>query len=123
MNSYSTGEPMYVIRARHEGELIPGKLIPSHSSAYVSWAGGEHAKSDYEVLVGCQPSWVQVSGKQIPPQAVPAGETSDGEPLFVGRARHEGTVTVGKVQPSHGVCYIPYGGQEIAYDNYEILCC
>lgn len=52
-----------------------------------------------------------------------AGETSGGEPLFVGRARHEGTVTLGKVQPSHGVCYIPYGGQEVAYDNYEILCC
>lgn len=54
---------------------------------------------------------------------VVAGETSGGEPLFVGRARHEGTITLGKVQPSHGVCYIPYGGQEIAYDNYEILCC
>lgn len=65
------GEPMYVVRARHEGELIPGKLVPSHNAAYVAWGGGEHAKSDYEVLVGCQPTWVQISGNQIPPQAVP----------------------------------------------------
>lgn len=87
-----------------------------------------------------------VEGNQIPPTAVPgkhifnvqklwmefhvisfmffsAGETRDGEPLFVGRVHHEGAVTIGKVQPSHGVCYIPYGGQEMAFQAYEILTC
>lgn len=62
---------MFVARARHEGELIPAKLIPSHKAAYVPFAGGEHAKSDYEVLVGCRPHWVQCQGNQLPPQAVP----------------------------------------------------
>lgn len=28
-----------------------------------------------------------------------------GEPFFVGRVHHEGSVTPGKVQPSHGVWY------------------
>lgn len=51
------------------------------------------------------------------------GETADGEPLFVGRAHHDGGLQLGKVQPSHGVCYIPYGGQEIAYNSYEVLTC
>lgn len=50
-----------------------------------------------------------------------AGETEDGEPLFVGRAQHEGTVTIGKVQPSHGVCYISYAGQELAFADFEVL--
>lgn len=50
-----------------------------------------------------------------------AGESEDGEPLFVGRAQHEGTVTVGKVQPSHGVCYISYAGQELGFADYEVL--
>lgn len=117
------GEPLYVARCRHEGELIPGKLVPSHNVVYVAYAGGEHPHSDYEVLVGCQPRWVEVEGNQIPPQAVPAGETSSGEPLFVGRVHHEGTVTIGKVQPSHSACYIPYGGGELAFQAYEILTC
>ncbi|XP_017757606.1 PREDICTED: uncharacterized protein LOC108548956 isoform X5 [Eufriesea mexicana] len=115
------GEPLYVGRAYHEGALLPGKVKPGDSVCYVAWGGGEHAKSDYEVLCGCNPAWVQVSDNNIPRNAIPAGETESGEPLFVGRVEHEGTVTIGKVQPSHSVCYIPYGGSEIAFPQYEIM--
>lgn len=115
------GEPLYVARARHGSDLIPGKLIPSHNVAYVPYGGTEHPHSDYEVLCGCNPQWIPTSGNQIPPQAVPAGETAEGEPLFVGRVNHEGSVTTGKVQPSHGCLYIPYAGQEVAFQSYEIL--
>lgn len=110
-----------ICSARHEGDLIPGKLKPLHGT-YVAWGGSEHCKNEYEVLINCRPQWIRCQGNSIPPQAVPSGETSDGEKLFVGRASHEGTLTIGKVQPSHGVCYISYGGQETAYDAYEILC-
>jgi hypothetical protein len=117
-----------------------GKVVPTHGVCYVAWGGGEHGKSEYEVLVGSA-SWVPGTGSDIPPTALPgeillksikklldlnsvffsAGETEDGEPLFVGRARHEGTVTVGKIQPSHGVCYISYAGQELGFADYEVL--
>ena len=100
--------------------MIPGKLVASHRVAYVAYGGGEHPHTDYEVLVGCRPHWVQVNGNQIPPNAVPAGETAGGEPLFIGRVHHEGSVTLGKVQPGHGVCYIPYGGQELALSLIHI---
>jgi len=30
-------------------------------------------------------------------------------------------MTVGKVQQSHGVCYIPYGGEELSFPDYEVL--
>lgn len=92
------GETLYVARARHEGALIPGKLVPSHGVTYVAWGGGEHGHAEYEVLCGCSTMWVPVNGDQIPPQAQPAGETEAGEPLFVGRVNHEGAVTIGKVQ-------------------------
>lgn len=92
------GEILYVARARHEGALIPGKLVPSHGVTYIPWGGGEHAHSEYEVLCGCSTMWVPVQGEAIPPQAQPAGETEGGEPLFVGRVQHEGSVTIGKVQ-------------------------
>ncbi|EGI57249.1 C3 and PZP-like alpha-2-macroglobulin domain-containing protein 8 [Acromyrmex echinatior] len=114
-------EPLFVGRAHHEGALIPGKVKPGHSVCYVAWGGAEHGKTDYQVLCGCKPTWVPVSGGTIPPNAIPGGETEDGEPLFVGRVHHEGTVTIGKVQPSHNVCYIPYAGSEIASSEYEIM--
>jgi len=115
------GETLYVARARHEGALIPGKLVPSHGVVYVPWGGGEHAHSEYEVLCGCSTMWVPVNGDAIPPQAQPAGETEAGEPLFVGRVNHEGSLTIGKVQPSHGTCYISFAGQELAFQSYEVL--
>lgn len=114
-------EPLYVGRAHHEGALLPGKVKPSHSVCYVAWGGGEHGKSDYQVLCGCNPTWVQTSGNLIPPNAIAGGETEDGEPLYVGRVNHEGTLTIGKVQASHSVCYIPYNGSEVAFPDYEIM--
>ncbi|XP_067210241.1 C3 and PZP-like alpha-2-macroglobulin domain-containing protein 8 isoform X3 [Linepithema humile] len=115
------GEPLFVGRARHEGALIPGKVKPGHSVCYIAWGGEEHGKTDYQVLCDCNPTWVATSGDTIPSNAIPGGETEDGEPLFVGRVHHEGTVTIGKVQASHSVCYIPFGGVEVAFPEYEIL--
>lgn len=115
------GEPLYVARANHEGAVIPGKLKPSHGVCYIAWGGEEHGKSDYQVLCGCNGNWVAASGGDIPSNAIPAGETEDGEPLFVGRVNHEGTMTIGKVQASHSVCYIPFGGSEVPFAEYEIL--
>ncbi len=54
-------------------------------------------------------SWVDASGGDIPNHAVPGGHEVDGETLYIGRVLHNGSVTVGKVHPSHGSCYIPYG--------------
>lgn len=65
--------------------------------------------------------WVPTSGENIPPNAVPGGQTEEGETLFVGRVNHEGTVTIGKVQPSHKCLYIPFAGQEVPFPDFEIL--
>ncbi|ALC40662.1 CG10527 [Drosophila busckii] len=117
---FDSSEQLYIARARHEGDLIPGKLHPSHGVVYVAWGGGEHGHNEYEVLCEGGGLWVPVEAGNIPPGAFPAGETSEGEPLFIGRVTHDGTVTVGKVQPSHGCCYIPYGGEELMYKEFEI---
>ena len=51
----------------------------------------------FQVLTGCEVEWVPASSGQVPDKALPSGETEGGEPLFVGRALHEGTMTLGKV--------------------------
>ncbi|XP_026759335.2 C3 and PZP-like alpha-2-macroglobulin domain-containing protein 8 isoform X2 [Galleria mellonella] len=117
----SNGEPLYVARAQHEGAILPGKLVASHGCAYVPWGGQEHGKPTYQVLVGGPNNWVPTNGSNVPPGAFPGGQTEDGETLFIGRVRHEGSVTTGKVQQSHGVCYISFGGQELGFPDYEIL--
>lgn len=46
-----------------------------------------------------------------------------GEPLAIGRAHHEGSLTPGKVHRSHGCLYLPYGGAEQSTLYYEVLVC
>jgi hypothetical protein len=63
-------------------------------------------------------SWVPSQGGEIPPNAVKGGH--DSEDLYVGRARHEGALIPGKIVPSHGVCYVSWGGQEHGKNEYEV---
>lgn len=115
------GEPVYVVRAPLNGGIIPGKLVPSHGQCYVPWGGQENPVREYEVLCDFPGQWLASSGGNIPSNAVTAGQSEDGEPLYIGRVVHDGALTVGKIQPSHGVCYIPYGGQELSFPDYEVL--
>jgi len=114
---------LYVARAHHEGAIVPGKLHVTHSSIYIAYNMAEVPVGDYEVLIAppASLSWVEGSGGNTPTNAVEGGHENDGEKLFIGRVIHEGTVTVGKVHPSHGVCYFPYAGEELNSADYEIL--
>lgn len=65
------GKPSYVIRAVHENNLIPGKLVEGNQVAYVAYEGGEHAYNEYSVLTGGYAKWVRVQGKNVPERALP----------------------------------------------------
>uniref|UniRef100_T1H389 DUF3421 domain-containing protein n=1 Tax=Megaselia scalaris TaxID=36166 RepID=T1H389_MEGSC len=120
----SDGTPIYVGRAYHSGDILPAKVVPSKNKAYVAFGGVEHEKYDIEVLTagGCL-HWVPASNGFVPPNAIESGNTSDGEPLYIGRGHYHGSLTPGKVHPSHGCLYIPYGGAEHRLDDYEVLSC
>ncbi|XP_052872525.1 natterin-3-like [Anopheles cruzii] len=117
----SDGSPLFVGRAIHEGGQLPGKIVANRHIAYVCCNGKEHEKPLFEVLCGGNVSWQQSGFGQVPPNAVLGGRTSGGEPLYIGRAHHNGSLTPGKVHPSHSALYIPYGGSELNMKNYEIL--
>ncbi|CAK1579469.1 unnamed protein product [Parnassius mnemosyne] len=118
------GSPLWVIRARYEGDLIPGKLAIKHHAAYVPWGGNENAVQNIEVCCA-RPErirWVETRDGSIPPNAIVGGSTSSGEPLYIGRAKEQGSLTPGKVHPSHKSMYISFAGKEVAHKVYEILC-
>lgn len=107
--------------AFHEGDQIPAKVIPSKQACYVSHNGMEIFKPNYELLSGTGFTWVGSSNGHVPAGAVLAGNQATGEPLYVGRAHHEGALTPGKIHRGHGCLYIPYNGKEESILHYEVL--
>ena len=116
-------DPIFVARASHQGCLIPGKLHPSHETAYVPWGGGEHAKQRYEVLKGpwLSYSWRPAANGDVPDNAVKGGETADGQPLYVIRAKVGVHDAVGKLNPQNKFGHLPFGGKEHIVKHYEVL--
>lgn len=69
----------------------------------------------------CIGGWVPSSvTSEIPPDAVNAGYDTDGAPIFVGRAFHDGDQLPVKVMPTKRAAYVAYGGREIPVFNYEV---
>jgi len=117
----SDGTPIYIGRSFFEGNQLPCKVMPSKNAAYVSYAGKEIFVSNYEGLSGHGFSWVASGHGHVPPGAVTTGSTNQGEPLYIGRAHFQGSLTPGKVHRSHACLYIPYGGDEHSIKSYEVL--
>ena len=66
--------------------------------------------------------WCAASDGGVPKDAVNGGwDSNHGEPLCIGRAKKNGHNIVGKVHPSHKCLYVPYGGKEEKYTEYEVL--
>lgn len=80
------GSQIFIGRTWHEGDQLPAKVIPSKGAAYVPHGGREIMKDQYEVLCHGTVNWVKVypSTRAVPPFAVSGGQTSDGEPLYIG---------------------------------------
>lgn len=93
----SDGSEIFVGRAFVGGDWCPAKIVPARGEAYVAFDSQEHVVTNYDVLCEQRFQWVPAYGGQVPPNAVCGGQTSDGERLYIGRAYHEGSSTVGKV--------------------------
>ena len=65
---------MYIGRAFHVSDLIPGKFPCSHDVLYLPWGGKEYYKKEYEILVSDEKArygWVPSSNGQVPQEAIP----------------------------------------------------
>ena len=97
----SSGEKIYIGRAKFEGGLLPGKIVPSHGVCYVSHQGGEHAVPKYQVLVKnkcCDLTWVPAAHGEIPNGALQGGFSPEKEPVYIARAMYDGATAVGMVR-------------------------
>lgn len=121
------GAPLFVCTARHEDALYPGKIRSGFEGCHIGHGGREWVVSTYSVMLA-SPNWVRGTSGQvfwgpgIPPQqtAEQAGHAG-GQPLFVCRAAHRGSIQVGKIGPGLDGCVFPYGGVEVTSTDYEIL--
>ncbi|XP_001606524.1 C3 and PZP-like alpha-2-macroglobulin domain-containing protein 8 [Nasonia vitripennis] len=110
---------LYIGRSRHRHSVTPGGV--RGSSCSISWGGLGHEKHEFQLLCGKDVGWLKCSRGAVPLLALPAGETEDGNALFIGRIMHNGVAHIGKIQPNHQVCYVALHGQEVAYAEYEVL--
>ncbi|CAH8825336.1 unnamed protein product [Trichobilharzia szidati] len=120
---------IYVIRGRSGDDVIPGKWPAALGKGYISYDGKEVELHNFEVLCNTNLRtnqnlycWYPRSAGNVPDKALQAGETSSHESLFIARGVVNGEVCVGKVHPSHGCAYFPWGGDEHAVQSYEVLC-
>ncbi|ETN61198.1 hypothetical protein AND_007147 [Anopheles darlingi] len=120
----TTGEQLHIGRTHHEGSLTPGKIHRSHGCLYIPFGGAEQSFKHYEVLIGQQRSaWQHCSAHApVPPGAILAGNDSDGSPIYVGRAYHEGDQLPAKVLPTKQIAYVSHNGMEIPKHSFEVLC-
>ena len=102
MGGYDTNKaPLYVCQAQYGGGLVPGKVASGWTSCDVSWGGGEHYVSTYNVLV---PNF-----KSPPGTVFKAGTDSNGSTLGICHASYSSSVQVGKYLNS-GRCNFGFGG-------------
>jgi len=120
----SDGGNVYVGRAKHDGLLLPGKVVSTHRLCYVACGDQEHGEENFQVLIRnqhCEFDWVAAVDGQLPNGALQGGISSDKEAVFIGRATVNDAVAVGPVYPSRGVCTVPYGGESIEMTDFEVL--
>lgn len=65
--------------------------------------------------------WMKARGGQIPPNAIVAGNSRNGQPLYICRAQYEGSVYPGTLVGSTQDCSISHDGKEHSLSDYEVL--
>merc|ERR1712018_86233 len=82
------------------------------TTAATSHTAGRSRMEEYDILVAprnCDLAWVDASNGHIPTGAIQGGFNEENDPIYIGRAHHEDSYAVGKINPEHGCCYIPFG--------------
>lgn len=118
------GKATYICRAPFDDGVHPGKM--HLGKCYVSWGGDEHTfDNGFEVLLTHSNAykWMRndlLSQKDVFDKGISGGNVYN-ETLYICRVIYDGQdghgVHAGKYLPSTGICYIPYGGEELLFSS------
>jgi hypothetical protein len=93
--------PIYVGRTFIDGDLTPGKVVPSTGHAYFPYHGTERIIDGYAVLravKGTTFAWIPWPlDRPLHPAAFQAGWAKNLEPYYVCRVQKDGADVIGKV--------------------------
>lgn len=138
---YPDGEKLYVGKIQCSGDEVPGYVVHTEKCLHLCWNYWEHCyDKGYKILVIDEPDsfeWGTCFDGEAPSTAVPGGNTSNGELLFIGRTVSNGDVMIGKtcgqepitlphtrvtntqllgkIHCSHKCLYVPWNGKEYVY--------
>lgn len=109
---------------------IAAKIVKfNHAIAcYYAFKGKEHGCTDFEILIhkqGYAPlEWIAASNGYMPPYlAITTKDENFGKIRNgIGRVYVNGRITVGKIMHGYTVLSAPYGGAELEFKDYEVLC-
>ncbi|CAB3379165.1 Hypothetical predicted protein [Cloeon dipterum] len=115
--------PMYVCRAKHDGNLIPGRAVPDLNLTSFAWNQIEiRSKEIYQVLIGEDFHWKRFDfDKQVPDNAVVGGHTQEGKLIFVGKVKYEGLEYIGKIHTQLKCCFVAFASKENSFTDCDIL--
>ncbi|XP_055635917.1 uncharacterized protein LOC129775326 [Toxorhynchites rutilus septentrionalis] len=109
---YEGRHKLYVGRADIMQSIAPGVVMPHRRACFVAWGGKSHKRAAYEVLCTAG-EFVPIDSTNTLLRGTPAGISEQGEPLYIGRAKLDGSLISGKIQRSYFFCYIPHKGKEV----------
>jgi len=119
------GQPLIVIRARHEGGCHPGKYNRSRDTCYFSYGGQEVSSPQFEILEdNGEYVWLPCNNANDIPQdrAVPIGNEADGKVLYAARGVVSGNFVIGKAgRHIGGGASIGFFGKELFIAPFEVL--
>jgi len=118
------GAKLYIGRSLLAQGCHVGKVRCDIGTCYVPFEGNENTFNQFQVLsvpYGVNVQWVPASNGNVPPNAVEGGFNEDRSKTFVGRIQHDGAHCPGEVVPADGKLYIAHEGEEMEFENYDVL--
>lgn len=123
------GTEQYVGRVWHEGNIVPGKIVPIHKCCYFGWEGRESNHKQYEVLVSeTLPSdddaheWVTLVAGSFPEHAFEGGRLQVPGDFASARTKMpNGAMSIGKVWTNDNTATFPWYGRDRVRRKCEVL--
>jgi len=113
------GNALYICRGYVGTSAQPGWRQVGTTQCHFGYAGAEYVVGTYDSWI---PAWTATSYSNLPKNALPFGYEQSPtlfEPRYPCEFEFGGSVVPGKFGTDLGGCYIPYGGHEVHWNQFD----